>query len=244
MESLTGRDFLLYFNNQELEELVANLGFDGALKQAKCLKEGCLTDYLLVVDTNVGANKADFFVTRKIAQHLDCSQDNLAHTVKITYQNNAQTDTWPGGKYKNYVRFYLPQNAQIESVFGEKEGGTRQRRDDFSQGEEEGKKVVALLIEVPIKESYTLEITYRLPASWQGEKKSLAFLWQKQPGNKFGEEATLISYPQDWVLGTIILENNRGKRITKEPLLGKGTITYLQVLDQDLLFQTEWGALP
>ena len=244
LESLTGRDFLLYFNNQELEELVANLGFDGALKQAKCLKEGCLTDYLLVVDTNVGANKADFFVTRKIAQHLNCSQDNLAHTVKITYQNNAQTDTWPGGKYKNYVRFYLPQNAQIESVFGEKEGGTRQRRDDFSQGEEEGKKVVALLIEVPIKESYTLEITYRLPASWQGEKKSLAFLWQKQPGNKFGEEATLISYPQDWVLGTIILENNRGKRITKEPLLGKGTITYLQVLDQDLLFQTEWGALP
>lgn len=241
LESLTGRDFLLYFNNQELEELAANLGFDGALKQAKCLKEGCLTDYLLVVDTNVGANKADFFVTRKIAQHLDCSQDGLAHTVKITYQNNAQIDTWPGGKYKNYLRLYLPQNAQIESVFGEKAGGTRQRRDDFSQREEEGKRVAALLVEVPIKESYTLEITYRLPASWQGEKKSLAFLWQKQPGSKFGEEVTLISYPQDWVLGTIILENNRSKKISKEPLLGKGTITYLQVLDQDLLFQTEWG---
>ena len=244
LESLTGRDFLLYFNNQDLEKMTANLGFDGALKQAKCLKEGCLADYLFLVDTNVGANKADFFITRQLAQHLACLGDGLTHTVKITYRNNAQTDAWPGGKYKNYLRLYLPISAQIESVFGEQEGRVRQKRDDFSQGEEEGKKLVALLIEVPIRESYTLEITYRLPISWQEEKKSLAFLWQKQPGNKFNEEVTLISYPSDWVLGTVVLENSRGKTIEKEPLLGKGTVTYLQVLDQDLLFQAEWGAIP
>ncbi len=232
-QSLANKDILVYFNDPQLEGVVDKLNFDGGIKEARCQGKNCLTDYLLLVDANVGANKANFFVRRQLVQHLALSNRGLVHSVRLSYQNTAQSETWPGGRYKNYWRAFLPANAVVESVYLEDQQGKRRKVDDWDEGKEAGKKVVGVLISVPIQAKLTIELTYRINVNFaKANKKQLAFLCQKQGGADFDEDIVFISYPLDWL----------PLSVSPAAAASPGTITYHDFLKRgDRLLQIEWG---
>ena len=232
-DSLIKRDCLIYFSDPDLEASMIKLEFDGAIKSIICQKENCFSDYLLAVDSNVGANKANFFVKRRLAQRIEIKEDVLNHSLQVNWQNTAQTNSWPGGEYKNYFRLYLPVAAQIQDAF--LTTGSHQREKINLEIEEKGsKKIVGAVISVPIKTNAVLEINYQLKNNYKdSKKKRLAFLVQKQSGADWQEDITLFSYPKNWLPSQIEPSGN----------LSTNAITYQNILDRDRLFELEWGEI-
>ena len=232
-QSLAVKDILVYFNDPQLSAAVDELNFDGGIKDVRCQGENCLSDYLFLVDANVGANKANFFIQRRLVQRLAVSDKGVSHSVRLSYQNTAQSETWPGGRYKNYWRAFLPANAVLESIYLENQQGERTKIEEWDEEEEAGKKVIGVLVSVPIKTNLTMEITYRIDFDFtKADKKQLAFLFQKQSGTDSNEDIILVSYPPDWL----------PLSVSPEGAVTRGAITYHDALKYgDTLLEIEWG---
>lgn len=203
-KSLEEEDLLVYLNDESAMTALGRIGWSGELKEnGKCLPAGrqdqlanikCFDDYLMIVEANLGVNKSNYFVNRKIEQKIEISsQDKITHNVSIFYENTAMVDAWPGGTYKNYLRVYAPGGSILKGfkIDGEeKEVGVSQER---------GKTVFAALVPVPVGEKRTVEITYELPENFpQDERVSFLFSLQKQSGAKKGQNSLLISFPTEF----------------------------------------------
>ena len=229
-QSFLEGEIMMYFADPKLEEQVMALGFDGGIKEAVCQKESCLSSYLWAVDTNVGANKANFFVKKRLIQRLGVSDTQVSHSLRLTWQNTAQTEAWPAGTYKNYWRLYVPSSAILQEAFLENNAGQRQAI-DFTVSQSLGKTVWSYLIEVPINSQISLEVNYQIKNQFDKNRKRLVYLVQKQPGSSWDEDVTLISYPANWLPVVVSPETD----------ITSGAITYRNVLDRDRLFEFEWG---
>ncbi|MDD3679573.1 MAG: DUF4012 domain-containing protein [Candidatus Shapirobacteria bacterium] len=230
-QSLLEGEVAAYFSDPGLEKQIVALGFDGGIKEVVCQKDSCLSDYLWSVDTNVGANKANFFVKKKLVQRLGISNEQVSHSLRLTWQNTAQTQSWPAGPYKNYWRLYLPSRAVLQEAFLENNAGQRQAIEP-EVTQEMGKKVWNYLIEVPINSQVTVEINYQIKKQFDEDRKRLVYLVQKQAGTGWEEDVTLISYPVDWL--PLFVSPDSGD-------ISGGAITYRNILDRDRLFEFEWG---
>lgn len=181
--SLETKDLLVNFNNPEAMAVVADLGWDGRIKEIACrtLSESCFLDYLMLVESNVGVNKANFFVQRKLAVQINFLLDGqVEKKIKIDYQNNSLTENFPAGRYKNYLRILAPLGSQLGQVLINSEEIDEEKVD---QGNLHGKTYFGFLVEVPIQNSSSVEIIYFLPEkiNLSGASRYLLLL-QKQPG--------------------------------------------------------------
>lgn len=229
-QSLLTGEIMIYFADSSLAEQVMTLGFDGGIKEVVCPQENCLSNYLWSVDTNVGANKANFFLKKRLVQRLGISDSQVNHSLRLTWQNTAKTEIWPAGTYRNFWRLYLPKEAVLQGAFLENNVGQRQVL-DLGTDQELGKKVLSQLIEVPINSQITIEVNYQIEHQFGENRKKLAFLVQKQAGTTWDEDITLISYPNSWL--PLI--------VSPEGEISQGAITYRNILDRNRLFEFEWG---
>ncbi|KUK84120.1 MAG: TPR repeat-containing protein [Microgenomates bacterium 39_6] len=229
-QSFLEEEVMMYFTDPNLEKQVMDLGFDGGIKEAVCQKTSCLSSYLWPIDTNVGANKANFFIKRRLIQRLGVGDNQVSHSLRLTWQNTAQTESWPAGAYKNYWRLYVPSSAVLQEAFLENNSGQRQAI-DLGDRQEMGKKVWSYLVEVPINSQVTLEVNYQIKNQFNEDRKRLVYLVQKQPGSAWDEDVTLVSYPANWL--PLI--------VSPEGEVSSGAITYRNFLNRDRLFEFEWG---
>jgi hypothetical protein len=174
------KHILLFFHEPTVRELLAATDMDGSLDPPT---QG---DYLLVVDTNMGYNKVNLNVSRRIEYEVILDQDDPPQAnLTITYQNRSPAqaacvhrprvedtyDLMAQDCYWNYLRVYVPPGAELLSTEGVTET-------EVLAGEQ-GQTVFATFLVVPAAESKTLRFTYRLP-KWEGQEYRL--LVQKQPG--------------------------------------------------------------
>jgi hypothetical protein len=75
-------------------------------------------DYLYLNESNLGANKANLYVSRKIDQTINIiDQNNISNRTNILFTNMSKYITpvkpsfW-GGNYINYIRLFIPENAR------------------------------------------------------------------------------------------------------------------------------------
>ena len=189
-QSARQKDILVYFKDPKTQEIVKSLNWDGALRQAQCKerKIRCLVDYLMVVEANVGVNKANFFVKRNFSHQIKINEDGLIEeTLKLGYQNTAQTEIFPAGKYRSFVRIYTPLKSELVKValINPQTGITEEiEKEKVEVKEDHGKQVFGFLLEVPIQENRTIEVVYRLSEKMIGESIQYLLMLQKQSGIK------------------------------------------------------------
>jgi hypothetical protein len=104
---LEKNDLQIVLNEPVAAGIIADLGWDGEIFDGKCATVACYADYLYVVESNLGVNKANYFLYRNIEQKVDIKELGVDRTLRINYENLAKTNNWPGGDYK-YLRIYLP----------------------------------------------------------------------------------------------------------------------------------------
>lgn len=237
-QSLEEKELLFYFNDPQIQAVVTNLGWDGGIKNfhPQSLNSQLISDYLMLNEANVGINKANFFVQRKIGHEVNLKADKVEERLTINYDNQSPAENWPAGRYRTYLRLYLPAEAKVTSVLvaDSQNPGLWLPFDSkyFDVSSSFDKNVFGFLVEVPIKSQKTLEIKYELPLISEIDKRQKTYLLmlQKQPGAYPSEYNLTFSYPQDLiplrVLPSAVMSNGR--------LLIASRLTHDQIFQIDL----------
>lgn len=180
--SLNGKHLLVYLNNNSFAASLEARGWDGSLVKTA-------EDYLYVVNANMGGTKANYFVKNEMNyQILSDTRDGLLRGVlTLKYTHTGESDAWPGGPYKDYLR--------VLTQSGSKLTGAKIKLD--------GKEAVDLFKEIVIakvgnynsfetsfvlnpKEVAEVTFYYDLPQnlSLSAENQKYNLYWQKQPGTE------------------------------------------------------------
>lgn len=236
LEAFDEKEILAYVHNPALTTTLHQLGWSGTLRQPNCSVGNCLTDYLYLVEANLGVNKANYFLRRSLEQTIDFKENGtVLHRLKINYENTAVSNSWPGGKYLNWLRAYLPKNTNIESVtiYDPLNPSPREtvKKDQRKEGLTNGRKVVGFQVSVPIKQRRTVEIVFSQKINTEGEQIGYLLYWQKQSGYRETPVSLLISYPNGWQP----LQVNPAAETVSGKLLFNNTLT------TDLNFGVEFG---
>lgn len=170
--------------NKKVEEALSDTTFSGAIKIKDCNtpESPCVSDYLSMIESNVGVNKVNYFVDRSINHKILISDNTINSQTQITLTNKAETAAWPAGTYKNFIRFLIPKNASIKKVLV---GGNPVKASDLEITSDNLKKTLGFLVEVPINSQKTISINYTLNQT--PPKKSFyeyKFLFEKQSGTQ------------------------------------------------------------
>ncbi len=118
-KSLQEKHLMVYFVEPKLFSFAASQNWTGAMPRPTSNFE----DFLSLVEANLGANKVNFYLDRNLNLETTVGkQGELQHTLRINYVNKSPGEAWPGGKYKNRMRVYVPLGSKLVRVlWGEKD---------------------------------------------------------------------------------------------------------------------------
>lgn len=159
-KSLQEKHILVYLEDPELFSYLASSNWSGVFPRGSENREGETNDFLAVIESNMGANKANYFLQRKY--NLDVSftkEGKILNQLKINYKNTSPSEVFPAGIYKNRLKVYLPLGAKItKASFGETDITSR-----FVPFNDYGRSGFSTLIEIFPKEQKILSLEYMLP---------------------------------------------------------------------------------
>ena len=193
VEQARQRHIQLYLHDPVLAAQAAAAHFDGAV-----LGNGD-SDYVMVVDANVHANKADYFTDKSADLKVEIYPSGLNRhelTLRYDYQLPAQASKDDAmlnldNVYWDYVRIYLPETSSVTSIKyfidGKPTGASLGELDHLG-----GKTVVGLKFQLPRGHVGTVQVLYSngLPPS-----SSYSVLFQKQAGIPNRRTSLEVSYP-------------------------------------------------
>jgi hypothetical protein len=211
------KDLLFAFSDPGVQNVFTVNDLSSSLWDDRQPENNTIFDYLGVVDANVGANKANYYIKRSLSQSVIVDDGGgLSETAEVTYQNTSTPTTPFGGDYKDYLRFVLPANATIESIsFDNKPaditpavtdpavytlpGFTPPPGLEVEQTEEQGKSVVGFFVIIPKGTTRTIAITYNTPDVLANDVVSFAYDVKlfKEPGTDNDSSQISLSYPND-----------------------------------------------
>lgn len=180
VELLDHGQLLLYFNDPAAQVVLEEGGWDGGLHPGS-------SDYLYLVDSNVGFNKVDSVIQRSLAYQVDISDLNHpTGEVTLTYQHMGSGDqtckqaiSYGNGTYQDmqqrcyldYWRVFVPGGSGLLASTAQPVpadvllNGLGWSGQVESLPGEAGTQVLAGLLMLPSAQSIEVDISYSLPPS-------------------------------------------------------------------------------
>ncbi len=218
LQLVNEKHVLLYFVDAKVQAVLAGRGWDGGLRAP----EG---DYAMVVEANLGYNKASSKLDRAFAYEVDLTQSPPRATMTLTYTHTSQVDIAcvPEARYDPeytqmmdrcywaYLRLYVPEGAQLveasehpipaESVGNKQPWDGKARVSAAPEGAFTAFEQAVLL---PTASQAVVRFTYTLPDSviQPNPDGTLTYhlLWQKQAGLGGVPTRVILHMPQNAVL--------------------------------------------
>ncbi len=227
------KHIIFTFADKPSQDLFTVNGLSSTLWDPRSQANGVLNDYLGINEANLGINKVNYYITRSLDQRVMVNNTgDVSEQVTVTYTNASKDYTWPGGGYKNYLRFILPLNASLVKVMIDGQDQTIVPAiEDFKQYEASnfvppaglevaredllGKTTYGFLINVPPNSKKTITVIYVL-----AQKISLDTITQqysldyfKQPGTDQYPYSFSLTYPSTFQPGVLPegFSNNEGQ---------------------------------
>lgn len=172
------KQVVVRFLKESLQSSFDELFWTGRVIKPGCnVSTVCFFDYLMVVDANLGVNKANFFVQRSVNLTTTIDRDRqVSNTLSVLYQNNSIERIFPGGIYKNYIQIYIPQETIVRHVAIDGESVR-----NYVEDTDLGFKRIGFLMETPTQSSRTVNLQYDFTNSL-GKEKEYQLIVQKQTG--------------------------------------------------------------
>ena len=233
VDLLNRNEVQIVMNEPTAAATLFEAGWDGSIYEGKCNGDKCFADYLYIVESNFGVNKANYFLYRNVERQIDIGDKIIKNNLKIVYENTAKTSAWPGGDYKNYLRIYVPSDANIQEInWSENNSGEKKivNGDALKTNIMGSKKELGFLVTVPVGKKISVEVKYTNNINLATvDKFSYLNYVQKQSG--FGDTGmvTLISMPDNWRINAV------------EPAASVvgGKLLFNQKLDKDIKMGVE-----
>ncbi|MCL5438850.1 MAG: DUF4012 domain-containing protein [Patescibacteria group bacterium] len=245
-KSVYEKHLLFVFSDKITQNIFTINNLSSSLWDNRENNEQTINDFLGINEANIGVNKANYFIKRKIDQSVLIEKNgDVSSEVLIKYGNLSKPGVWPGGDYKNYLRIILPFGSELTSVIID---GQDQKIvpavTDFSVYEnknfrpplgleveksiEENKTIYGFLTVVPSDSYKTIQIKYKY--SNPGISSQTAFTYSlkvfKQPGTDDDPYSLSLTYPDSFQ----IVDTSDGVR------KNQNTITFSRSLLRDVNF--------
>lgn len=158
-KSFETKHLVAYLDDPKLFAYLDSLNFSGVLPRQAAFKVGETDDLLSLVEANLGANKSNFYLDRKLNLETGIGKEGeINHRLRISYTNRSPSEVWPAGKYKNRMRVYLPFGAKVTRVLW----GEHDLTKDVKSFSDYGRSGYSFLVELLPKEQKTLVLDWQL----------------------------------------------------------------------------------
>ncbi|MDP7578313.1 MAG: DUF4012 domain-containing protein [SAR202 cluster bacterium] len=220
--TLETKELLLYFEDPQLQSSISKTGWDGRIQSGP-------TDYLYVVDSNVGWSKSDRNVERDITYKVDLTRPNGPRINLMLGYNNFSASGSAGCEpqwlnrgtnytelknacYWDFFRVYIPLGSKIRNIsrldlpeysVAAEIGRGFQGEDTIRTYSSFGKKVVSGLFPLAAGKQTSINLVYDLPIEiLQHDDNSINYqlLIQKQPGIRRRNVSVELSLPAGYRL--------------------------------------------
>lgn len=228
------KHLLFSFNNEAIQQVFTLNNWAGNILTMP-QKEGQFSDFRMITEANLGVNKANYAVKRKIHDEIVINDDgSMTGALTIQYTNEG-IDTPLGSSYINYLRTYFPQNTKLTALeLDGKEASISSKGKDIELEEatQSGKTVFGFLVTVAPKTTKSVILLYELPETYPAFPGSTTYdyVFQKQPGTREDSLTVLITYPVD------LRVRNTNAQVFQE----KQTVALSSNLAEDRLFEVEF----
>lgn len=200
--ALDEKHISIYLNDPKLFSYADSQGWTQSMprasketdKQSLRSEDDLKEDFLALVEANLGANKANYYLDRNLNMETVIGKDGeIKHRLRVSYTNRSPSDTFPAGKYKNRLRLYLPFGSRLTRVLW----GERDKTADASAFIDYGKTGYSILLELAPKEQKTLIIDYTVPLKieFKDEKAKYKLNVIKQAGTLNDPFEWSVTYP-------------------------------------------------
>ncbi len=203
-DAIRTRDIQMYMRSSPDQELFQRFGATGELRATS-------GDYLMIVDTNVGAGKSDGVIEESVAHTLTIQNDGtlIVHLRIERSHHGDRANPFTGVSNINYIRVYVPYGCTVLSTSGFQEMDPslfkdppmeyhldndlksieRDEKNDIAKKiathTELGKTVITGWIATDVGESRVIELTYQLPFTVQDIRRDgYSLLLQRQSGSR------------------------------------------------------------
>ncbi len=240
---LEQKHVLAYIPDPRMEAILAEQGWDGALRPED-------DDFLMVVDANMGYNKASAKVQQEINYQVDLRQSppQARLTLVYTHTSTADVPCYPESRYAStyegmmnrcywdYLRVYIPQGSQLLDATriaipgellwsGEPDSGTVEAQ----AVPEQSLLALGVMNVLPPATTQTRYMSWALPDEvihWHNDEGTYTLRVQKQPGARDHALIVRVRLPeQSTLLDTTPKPSSIGK--------GEKDVVYRMLLDQD-----------
>lgn len=197
--SFESRHIQAYFIDSQTQLALKNLSYTGEHDYSTDCGDLCLRSSYLLVDSNLGVNKANLYITRDHVLTSKINATELRNELLVTYNNSANPGMGDKARYKNYLRIFLPLDANVNGIrYYPDESGYQ----DIAYDEKvhENYKELGFLVDIPAGKKHQVQFSWSL-----GNKKLLnggvlKFHTYKQAGTEadkfyfnFGPEGYLLT---------------------------------------------------
>jgi hypothetical protein len=240
-------------------DLLAQRGWDGAIRQHN-------SDYVMVVDTNMGYNKANAAVDERLDYRVLVRADGSAQaTLTIHYTNGSKHDKVcdPSPRYGadyadlidrcywDYVRVYAPAGAQLLGATAHPVSAEMVITKQAQAGawellpEEKGKSVFGVFFVLPSGQELQQRFVYELPPATLTQMDGgwhYRLLVQKQAGTEALPLCITLNLPPGARVETVTTPEDGGHVAFQQP--EPGVVTFATTLLKDRFFDVLYHVAP
>lgn len=215
-QGISEKHILFAFPDPSIDHLFSVNNLSGSLLDSRSESLTQYNDVLGISEANIGANKANAFVYRKVDQKVSVETDGtIKNTVTIRFKNESKD--WPGGDYKNYMRLITPKGSVLSGITidGQQQSITPAitdyllyERPDFTPPpglevethDEWGKTLFGFLVIIPKGSFKTITVSYSSPTAFAFNQQNFSYdLWYiKQQGTDAYQYSFVFSIPQNY----------------------------------------------
>jgi len=239
---------MVYMLDPTMQTVLAEQGWDGALRPGN-------GDFLMVVDANVGYNKASAKVEQQADYEVDLGPSPPQARLTLTYTHTSTADvtcrpesryaaTYEGMMdrcYWDYLRVLAPEGSELVDasripVPGELVWDGEDYSGEVAVGMVDGAPFTSwgVMGVVAPGDSRTRRFSWALPpdvVEWEGRTGRYTLKIQKQPGKESHPLTVRLRLP----------EGSKLEGATPSPSsVGGGWVRYQVVLDQDMAFEVDF----